>query len=351
MSASGSHLLLIALGLAGLLGGSSAAAGERADTVDPGFWRQQSGAIIAIDNDLFAISNRDRDYTGGLSLSLPHLDEAVRWNPRRWLGPLARSRGEEFEFGTLQLQVVAFSPAELERPDVQPDDRPYASLWAVTGARQRVSNDGRHAVFASLTVGALGLRVTETLHRAVHRASDTELPEGYDHQISAGGEPTARLMVARRRLLAGGEIGPGSDVWLTAAGSVGYLTETWLGLSARFGDRGTPWWSSGADLADYAAAPAFGIRALGGERTIDMGVRVTVRAYNAFLEGQFRHSDLRVDRSNIEPVIARAWIGVTVSTLSGMRWFYRLTAQSAELRSGPAARVHYWGSLGFDRSF
>jgi len=319
--------------------------------VDAPQWVQQRSAILHLDNDLFGVSNRDRDYTGGLAISVPQTTAPALWNPERWLGSLAQSRNDDPVLRALQVQIIAFSPGELERSDVLDHDRPYASLWALSGARQRIGNGGREATFAALTVGALGLSATEAVHRALHRATGTELPAGYDHQISAGGEPTAKLTVARRRLLAGGEIGPGADLWWSVAGSVGYLTEASLALAARFGDRGTPWWTNGAELADHAAAPDFGIAALGGERTLEAGVRVSARAYNAFLLGQFRHSDLRVDRSEIEPVIATAWIGLTVATLSGTRIAYRLSARSPEVRSGPASRVHFWGSISWSRAF
>jgi hypothetical protein len=38
------------------------------------------------------------------------------------------------------------------------------------------------------------------MHNAVHRAVGSEEPQGYDHQISAGGELTARYMLARQNL-------------------------------------------------------------------------------------------------------------------------------------------------------
>lgn len=348
-------LRLLAILLAGLASGAHAA--EPSGSGDPLAaasiygWIQAEGTTVEIDNDLFGIDNGDRDYTGGLSVSLPQHEAPPAWNPERWLGGLAAARGEDRVLRTLQLQVLVFSPGDLRASRPQADDRPFAGLWAATGARQRVASDGREALFASLTVGMLGLDATESVHRALHRATGAVPPAGYDHQVSAGGEPTARLVLARRSLLAGGVIGAGSDLWLTAAGSVGYLTEASVALAARIGQRAAPWWSTSSELADYGSAPAFGIAGLGRESSLEMGIRLRARAYNAFLQGQFRNSGHRLGADELETVVASAWIGVAVETPVAGRWSYRLNAQSPETRSGKASRVHYWGSLSWTIAF
>ena len=317
----------------GFVTASAAAPGPQASSSRL-HWPQQAAPTLQLDNDLFAVSNRDRDYAGCLAASFPQTAAPARWDPQRLLEPLARAPGTERVLRARQFQIVAFSPGELSQAGIQHDDRPYASLWAIASARQVIAEDGRQATFTSLAIGALGLQATAAVHRALHRLSATELPEGYAHQISAGGEPTASLMMAHRQLLVGGDIGPGTDLWVTVAGRAGYLTEASIGVTARFGDRGTPWWSSGADLADYAAAPDFGIASLGGERSVEVGMRVSARAYNALVQGPFRHSDLRLDRSDLETIVARAWVGATLATFSGARFYYRLTAQTACISGG-----------------
>lgn len=340
---------LLALMLAGPAGGVSAAEpsaiGEPLAVSESLGWAQAAGPSVEMDNDLFGIANRDRDYTGGLSISLPTREAPRAWNPERWLGDIASASPEDHVLRTLQLQVLVFSPGDLSAARPQEDDRPYASLWAAVGARQRVASDGREALFASLTVGMLGLDATESVHRALHRATGAVPPRGYDHQVSAGGEPTARLVLARRSLLAGGGTGRGADLWLTASGSVGYLTEASVALSARIGQRAVPWWATSSDLADYAAGPSFGITAPGRESSLELGVRLRARAFNAFLQGQFRHSDHRLSPEDLHPMVASAWVGLAVETPAAGRWSYRLNAQSPEARSGAASRVHFWGSL------
>jgi hypothetical protein len=313
-------------------------------------WAQRAGAIVHVDNDLLGRDNRDRDYTGGFSVSLP-LAETDGWKPARWLDEIAALRDGDRTLAALQVKAIAFSPEKLAERAAQPDDRPYASLWAATAARQHVAADGTRASFASFTVGVLGLKATETLHRALHRIAEVELPEGYDHQISAGGEPTAPLALARRNLIAGGDIGTGADVWWSASGRVGYVTEAAISLAARVGQRATPWWAAGSELGDYAPAPNFGIGAFGRERIVEAGVTLRARAYNAFLQGQLRNSAVTMARSRIEPLVATAWLGVGIATRFGGQLSYRLTAQSAEVEHGPAARTHYWGSLAWTKIF
>jgi hypothetical protein len=81
----------------------------------------------------------------------------------------------------------------------------------------------------------------------------SEAPRGYDHQISAGGEPTARYMIVRHNLWYMDPAGH-VDVKTTLQGSVGFLTETSAAISMRIGRFDKPWWSFTPELADYIGA-------------------------------------------------------------------------------------------------
>ena len=99
-------------------------------------------------------------------------------------------------------------------------------------------------------------------------------------------------------------------------------------------------WEQGIDLVRF-------------DRLIEAGIRLRLRAYNAFLQGQFRHSDVRAVPDDVERVIVTAWIGFTVISGSGSGWrlSYRLQGQSPELRRGAGSRNHFWGSLTWTRPF
>src|SRR5690606_19037844 len=99
----------------------------------------------------------------------------------------------------------------------------------------------------------------KSIQRRIHEGLDlSELPQGWDHQVSDGGEPTMRFTWARQALLASNFQARHREFelkWRTEA-SVGYLTEASIGASARWGRINTPWWSFTPERADYVAQPA-----------------------------------------------------------------------------------------------
>ena len=317
--------------------------------------REISGVRLHIDNDLFAGRDLDRDYTGGMAITLS--GTAAR-DSLLSLDPLLTRIDALFEGAqpaqvrhARQIGLIAFTPSDIVTDEAQQADRPYASLLFASNGRVRVDADDRGAWSTSLTVGVLGLQVSESLHNAVHEAVGSEAPRGYDHQISAGGEPTARYMIARHKLVYADPTGR-IDVKTTVEGSVGFLTETSAAVSLRVGRFDTPWWSFAPELADYIAAPT-PVESLGAQREVYFfaGAKVKARAYNALLQGQFRHSDVRYSFDEIEPVVAEAWIGVMTQLFSNTELSYALHYQTAELREGKAARDAFWGGVQLAHSF
>jgi hypothetical protein len=317
--------------------------------------REISGVRLHIDNDLFAGRNLDRDYTGGLAITLS--GTAAR-DGLLSLDPVLTRIDELFESSPAasvrharQIGLIAFTPSDIITDEAQQADRPYASLLFASNGRVRVDADDRGAWTSSLTVGFLGLHLAETLHDLVHEAVGSEKPQGYDHQISAGGEPTARYMLARHNLVYADPTGR-IDVKTTVEGSVGFLTETSAAISMRIGRFDTPWWTFSPELADYIAAPT-PVESLGVQREAYFfaGARVTARAYNAFLQGQFRDSDVRYSYDEIEPIVGHAWVGVMTQMFANTEVSYALHYQTAELRDGKAARDAFWGGVQLAHSF
>ena len=209
-----------------------------------------------------------------------------------------------------QIGLIAFTPSDIVTDEAQQADRPYASLLFASNGRVRVDADDRGAWSSSLTVGVLGLQVSESLHNAVHEAVGSEAPRGYDHQISAGGEPTARYTLARHNLVYADPTGR-VDVKTTVQGSVGFLTETSAAVSLRVGSFDTPWWSFAPELTDYIAAPT-PVESLGVQREAVLLRRCTresARVQRA-AAGTVPDSDVRYSYDEIEPLVAEAWIGV-----------------------------------------
>jgi hypothetical protein len=314
-----------------------------------------SGVRLHIDNDLFAGRNLDRDYTGGVAITLSGTaarDSLLSLDPvLARIDELFDSAPAATERHARQIGLIAFTPSDIITDEAQQADRPYASLLFASNGRVRVDADDRGAWTSSLTVGFLGLQLSQSLHDAVHEVVGSEKPQGYDHQISAGGEPTARYMIARHNLWYADPTGR-VDVKTTVAGSVGFLTETSAAISVRIGRFDTPWWTFAPELADYIAAPT-PVESLGVQREVYFfaGARVTARAYNAFLQGQFRHSDVRYSYDEIEPLVGHAWIGVMTQLFPNTELSYALHYQTAELRDGKAARDAFWGGVQLAHSF
>ncbi len=319
-------------------------------------WFEGVDAVrVQIDNDLFAGDNQDRDYTGGMSITISGeraRDGLLSLDPllRRLDGVLVSTAGSNVH-NARQIGLLAFTPKDTLVREVQPEDRPYASLLFVSNGRVTVDEDERGAWTSSLTVGVLGLSMTGRVHSAVHELVGSEKPLGYDHQISAGGEPTARYTLARQQLWIADPSGH-VDVKTTVQGSVGFLTETSASISVRAGRFNSPWWSFAPELTDYMSAPVPSESYSGArELYVFIGARVKARAYNAFLQGQFRDSEVRYTSAEVEPLLAEAWIGVVTQILDQTQLSYALHYQTAELRDGPASRDTLWGAVQLTHAF
>lgn len=316
------------------------------------------GVRVQIDNDLFAAGGgRDRDYTGGMALLISGRDAAeglLSLDPvlRRLDGLFAGEAAGGSVHYARQLGLMAFTPRDIATRTPLPNDRPYASLLFTSNGRVRVDAQGRGAWSSSLTFGLLGLSLSERLHTAVHRMVGSELPQGYANQISANGEPTARYSLAWHHLWIANPAGT-LDAKATVQGSVGYLTETSVAIAMRAGRFASAWWSFAPELTDYIAAPVpldarRGVRA---EFYFFSGVRVKVRAYNAFLQGQFRDSAVTYSFGEIEPVVAEAWAGVATQLWTQTQVSYTVNYQTPEIRHGAAARTALWGGVQISHSF
>jgi hypothetical protein len=320
--------------------------------------RDITGVRVHIDNDLFTGSDRDRDYTGGMAITLSGRearDGLLSLDPllQRVDAALIPVGGTAAVYHARQIGLMAFTPADIVSPQPLHDDRPYASLLFTSNGRMYVDPDGRGAWSSTLTVGVLGLSMAGRLHSAVHELVGSEAPEGYDNQISAGGEPTARYTVARHHLWIANPSAT-LDMKTTLQGSVGYLTETSAAVSMRIGHFHSPWWAFAPELRDYISAPLPVVSSSAGDRGeayFFAGARIKARVYNAFLQGQFRDSAVEYSAAQIESVVAEAWIGFVTQLLEQTQLSYTLNYQSAELREGKGARDSLWAGVQVSHSF
>lgn len=317
---------------------------------------------VHVDNDLFAFTDRDSDYTAGFAFSLGG-DEA-RGHPLsphalldRMDARLPFASGAVAEAHAFDVGMLLFTPQDLSMREPQHDDRPYASLAYVSASNLRVDAARDVAYQSSLTVGFLGLPLAETLHRNVHDLVGSVEPHGYEHQISAGGEPTFRYAVARKRLLASGSYDDRPYTLRFGSGaSVGYLTEASAELGFRWGRTSVPWWSSLPASSEYAGHAPIGsgrrpLRSNRIEILFDMGIGARARVYNSFLQGQFRDSAVEFSSSQVDRLLFEAWFGVTGVLKNGLSVSYTVRRQTAELETDPASRAYTWASIGVAQQF
>src|SRR5208282_1968290 len=166
------------------------------------------GAGIVLDEHLLTNGSRDQDYNGGgeltfsgerggpigraLDRALGLVDNAIC--PRDRFAAPGWQTGHAFAVG-----LLIFTPGDLAVHEVVYGDRPYASLFFLSAGRRYVSSDADVAYNSSLTLGMMGLAAARSVQDALHSLTGSVQPQGWSHQISAGGEPTLRTARLDRR--------------------------------------------------------------------------------------------------------------------------------------------------------
>ncbi|BAN68573.1 lipid A deacylase LpxR family protein [endosymbiont of unidentified scaly snail isolate Monju] len=308
----------------------------------------RQGIGVYFDQDLLLpLVNEDRDYTMGVGIEFFQEDEG--FYPFEYpLKLVARFLGiheaERRVRRSYLLGSVNYTPDDLSASAPLVGERPYASVLYL--ANKRVLADRQKAVGVEVQVGLLGTYLAREIQRKLHRAwrgatgSDQPVtPRGWSNQVSAGGEPTLRLRLARSDLLAEN---PGHwDLASSADISLGYQTNASLGLAARGGVIASPFWSLPYDPINRGHfVPAFG----GDEAYFWVAVRGRVVGYDALLQGQFGDSVLTYDASRIRRLVLDAGSGVTGSW-GGWQLTVSANLKTSELDTGAADRTHWWGGL------
>ena len=317
------------------------------------------GRTLRIDDDFLALAGRDEDYTGGLAYTLSGdgpvgprwLARALEWIDGALGMPNARSPVEPRAF---ELGVQIFTPRDLTAEQPLPDDRPYANL--VYASTSNVAYDEAREVArqTTFTIGVLGLPIIGDIHRALHQLLQSPLPNGYAHQISDGGEPTFRYAFSSQHLIASGVRNRRPySVRFGFTANAGYLTDASAEIAIRSGPERVPWWSTPPPLSDYAGQPPIRAAAATSPRgvVLEGGLAVRARVYNAFLQGQLRHSDVTFAWGELDHLLLEAWLGVSTQTGGGLAISYSLRWQSPEITAGAGSRSFAWGTLSFARGF
>lgn len=317
---------------------------------------EDTGWALYVDNDLFALRDGDRDYTGGLSLTLSGARSKGYWfslNPAletldEFSGISELHNQSDRQLHSLETGFTVFTPANITEVDQQINDRPFASLFYLSNTKESIDLDNDSAWVSSFTIGVLGSNVIQELQTKIHKATGSEEPVGWENQISDGGELTFRYSLAKQNLFHFNYQGKNRvEVSTTSQASLGYITELSFGMAARIGEFDTPWYSFRPQFNDYSekSANLAGIKKGTDELYFWAGFNLHARIYNVFLQGQFKQSDAAFSSSEVRPLVADAWVGVTKQFTSGWRLSYLLRGQTSELKSSVADRSTVWGGF------
>lgn len=310
---------------------------------------------LSLDNDLFVpLSSSDRDYTGGIALTYSGDGGSVIRRPFDYLqGAMDQLLGAPKHKATttsMEVGTYGFTPDDIQSADVLASDRPYASLVYISSSRMYALSANR-SISTSLTWGVLGTHLFGELQRRLHRAVGNQPIHGWHHQISDGGELTGRYQIAHHKYWQADDFR--SRIKTTVFSSVGYLTELGAALSTRRGLISSPDHRFNPELIAYGERVNDIVTApyQGEESYFWGGISFKVRLYNAFFQGQFRHSAHTLRYRDLRPVIGEAWLGYTFTIGQHYRASYVVRAHTSEIRSGAGNRHHIWGGFVFSRYF
>lgn len=323
-------------------------------------WAQSasdSGWTFYAENDLFAPSQDDNAYTGGLALSLsgprsaqyplsldPLLGAINRRLPIEALHDESGMRHYSFEVG-----IAGFTPTDTEVKAPLFEEHPYACLTFLTGSRLDVQPGQQSAYLSSFTLGLLGTGLCEKIQSAVHHAEGVETPAGWDNQISDGGELTGMWTLSREELLSSGGDGAGStDISAHVETAIGLSTHVGAGLNWRRGRIKSPWWSSTPHHAEYVSLGDLKPYGARGEWYFFAGFRAQYRLYSGLLQGQFRESAVTFSRDELRPLVLEGWGGFATSLTANTEVAFRLHSRRSEIKDKPASS---WGSIAIRHRF
>lgn len=311
---------------------------------------------IAFDNDILVPGSRDQDYTYGLNLTFSGKGVEDHWasmqKPLGWLDRkigLDLAVGDSVESSKIEYGLFGFTPEDITQTAPQFDDRPYAGLVYVSSSHERYQAIGEVSWQSTLTIGVLGLDIVGDLQKGVHSITGSDQPKGWHNQISQGGEPTARYSVAREHLLY--KNGSSFEIKSTTQGSIGFITEASWSLSMRAGKIHTPWVSFNPELTSYGEKSNPSDLGRVSEHYFWTGLSLKARAYNVFLQGQFRDSTVSYSSDELNHGIVEAWVGYTVALSDGYSFTYSIRGHTSELKRGAGNRNVVWGGLLITKSF
>jgi len=364
-------LTIYALMAATIITASGSAAAVDANVKGSGDCRLKFSSVH-LDQDLFldytpflTNQNEDRAYTMGFMMSFRSCKNTK--NPlisyklqERVLDMIGLGHVTNKNYIT-SFGAMAFTPDDLRDPNPIFDDIPYSSLFYMSNSVILSNTSYNSAAEVSLNFGVMGLPLggwvqsgIHALNREISNADEPYDPKGWDNQISSGGELTAMLKFAwyKRAPLKSKYV----DVVYSADASLGYYTGAGAGVVIKLGkiDKETPVWRVGK-LGNYqSTASKLKVegKSLKPEFYLLTAHHVTMRGYNALLQGQFRANVHQLKGSEIRGLLIENTLGVgfTIGHKAEHDILYSCTRQTAEHRLS-TKRSHHWCGINYSKAF
>ncbi len=317
-----------------------------------------TGWSLHIDNDLFFPAHRDQQYTGGLGLTLSGRRAVDYWyslDPfltalNNWSGFSSLYEDDpHYRLHSISFGVEAFTPADTRTTLPIYNDRPYANLVFLSNTQLNVNLEERLIYHSNFSLGVIGSELGENFQKELHRVLGNEVPQGWENQISDGGELTAMYTITRQRLhLVEHPLnGMTAELRSVLGASVGTSTEVGFGFGGRLGRITTPWWEFAPVFGDYLnLGTPFASRPHTGEKELFLwaGVIVRYRLYNALLQGQFGDSAVAYSAGDLVPLLTEGALGVTWEPVKQWTLSLSLRSRSSEFRNNSGMNTD-WGSL------
>lgn len=324
-----------------------------------------TGWALVLDNDAVFSSFGDEDYTGGFSVALEgsrakeyrlSLDPALTWVNEKL--QLDGGRHPSTIEHLMQFGLTIFTPDLGSAGDADVDDRPFANLLYLENSQFSVDALGKRAYQTTLTVGVLGTDAGEIVQDAIHDiGGNTKAPHS-GKEISDGGELTARYAVSMQSLLHSRLTNRDKrlELKVRVEGGIGFITEGSATLAARWGKAESPWWSFAPTRSNYVPQLASNPQnKLGRSDKRDFflwcAVTIRARAYNAFLQGQFRDSEKTYTGGELNHILGDLSVGINKGFGNAIDASLSLHYQTDEIKNNSRSRDLRWGGLTIRKSF
>lgn len=353
------------------------------------------------DQDFMTPYNEDRNYTMGMALTYTDakvcesnylLLPLVRKGLDRLIGiPKLIQNNPSSYTSSMAILGSGFTPLDLVETDPIFDDRPYASITAMGSERVVIFNEEielsnetmditlpgdeidfsggtetdvptltGHQAFAIRTgfyFGFMGWHVADNVQSYIHDnhwfGSTRPVPQGWENQISEGGEPTVLYTFS--------VISPISTVnnpnntnfkifesALEAGIQMGYYTNAHVGVVSKIGVFNEAFWTNLSTTNVIAQAPSMGDKKI--KWYIYTSFKTRFVLYNALLQGQFKDSAHILSRAQISPLIFEGELGISISFFNRVSLVYKpIVIRTGEMKD--IARDHIWGNVALSYLF